>query len=1387
RPAPAASAERVRTLAQDVRGATFEVTPAAARFDSVNVGGALYMRPSLPGASVIETPGKPSLPTISLHVAVPDGMSPRLKVVGEDWETRPGLMPVPVARERFLSDDPRTGPVSQTTIEPDPAVYQSAAVYPAEEATLGAGAMVGEWWVVPVRVRPLRWDPRAAAYRVLRSMTLRVDFVPATDRELKGRPAVRPGAQARAWDRVQKGLVKNYESARAFPVRPRSGSLGAARPGASRAGSRLFANPEWKLLIRQTGWVSVSYATLNGFGFPPGIGIADVRVEERGYDDAADAATVSTIPVVARDNNGNGVFDTGDAITFYARGIRDRYRPPGSTPDPNKEIELRYSDVNVYWLTFGTTPSPRPAPIAGDSTVAATVPGSFRDVIRLEQDNVARMAPFYDLSSPKPEAIEYLFWTDGEDGDQLSTPISFDDPDPTQPFRIRARYQGRGVSGVTHHFDVYFRGASGALDTLAAGYEFFDQDIWVLDTGFTIPGSHIAPGATYEHIGQRRNPNTGGLVDGSFAFLDAIEATYNRLYLARNNYLAFTSGGSGGRFDIHVGGFTGGTQPAIEVYDVTDPLAPDSVTSVVVTSTGPGSWQASFQTDATAGERRFVAFVPGSEQSLAPGSVVADVASNLGQPSAYGATSVARAILIGPQAFRSELDRLASYRRAQGYVVEETDITDIYDEFNGGLKSARAIRRYLRHAYLTWTPGPMYVVLAGDASLDYRQHLPQSSFDWVPTYFKFSTIPDNYGNELVAQDTYYSLNLSVIEPGDGDFVPSLSLTRISAGNAAELRDVVDKITAYEAFQPTDSWRGRQILYSDDQYSTGIVATQPYCFNAQESLFKSASQSMATTTASSPGGIGFTNVAVDLKTYTDAVPATNGCKNLLDVLTAVGSTGGATDALLGEMSRGALIFNLETHANRYIISHEAVLSNGSSLFGAGSNGTPDRVQNTGRPWFITVWGCHTNQFADGPFMTRQAFSVDTLDALGEQYFLMAGRGSIGSLGSTGLEYLQSNTTYNDYVARAFYGTPPTPDPAPGEPARARWILGEVMLEAQIENGLSGSSVQSVMNRTVHLFADPMLRMDALPPRVADVTVAGAPFADQGSLTDDSPTDSLALVASLHDEVGIDSVYVTEQDLASGGITLVNPATWSVAFADSSRLATLTGNVRPHVGNYDLQIRAVDVNGRTQIFTLQVRTPIRYLANGVDIVNGVFVENGALLRAEVTAPIPLTPDSLALLIDGIPVAATKTALDATNRRWALEFTASALFTGTHTLQVAIGGRTAGFDQRTFQTTTEFTLRGVAVVDPRVQGAGCGGSIFQYELSAAARSVTLQLYTVAGRRVASIDLPGQSGLNVYCWDGRDSEAHDTARGVYLFRIRATDPTGKSVSRDGRMIRAR
>jgi len=638
--------------------------------------------------------------------------------------------------------------------------------------------------------------------------------------------------------------------------------------------------------------------------------------------------------------------------------------------------------------------------------------------------------------------------------------------------------------------------------------------------------------------------------------------------------LQFTSGGSGGVMEVHVGNFT---YSNIEVYDVTTPTAPKRVTDLTINSLNPPpQFEVVFRTDATAGERRFVALIPNFETTLAASAVARDVPSTLTVPGAFSPTSVARSVIITPQAFLTPANRLANFRRSQGYVVEVAEIQDVYDEFNGGIKSAQAIRRYLRHGYLAWTPRPTFVVLAGDASMDYKHRLPTSGVDWIPTYLQFESIIGPPGAELVAHDSHYSLNLSAVVPGDSDYVPSVFLARISAGNAVQLDEFVTKVVQYENFQSGDTWRGRMLLLSDDEYSSGIFSAGSYCLSPQEALFHDTNQDLANIAAASQSGQDLRTDFFEIRTYSDQLATTcqsgsdPSCRSQGCVSSNFRINGGAVDQLHMQLGPGALILNVEAHANRYLIAHEYIYATVPSFNG------PDfsRLTNFNRPVFFMVWGCHANQFADGPF----ASLTDSTDALGEEWLLLPNRGSIGSLGSSGYEYLNNNSNYNLFVADALFTTPPVPTPPPGEQRRARWVLGEVLGNAAVQNGLSGYPGQSVMNRTINLLGDPMLRMDAIPPRIFEVKLDGTTFTNDSTFTSNSPTDSVTLVAKARDEASLKQVSLSERDVASNIITPIDSTLYSTEFADSGRLVTLTTRARPRVGNYDLQVRAIDGNDR-----------------------------------------------------------------------------------------------------------------------------------------------------------------------------------------------------------------
>ena len=1363
----------VRVLAEDARGVRVEYQTGSVRFDTLAIGpeAVRYERVRVEGALMLEAPGRPALPTDLLQIAIPEGAAPQLRIEVEEYDDRPGYPPIPAVHQKFVSDLPNEGPRSEFRYDPDPGIYAGVNPYPESAARLGAGNALGELWMAPIRVSPVRWNPATRSYRVLRRLVVSVSFAPEGERDRSVRVAARPGSDAGSWRRIQDRTLLNHASARAFARRPRE-----AAP-APRARRLLDGNPEFRISVTQTGWTSVPYATLSAAGFPSGIAIAKIGVWERGYNDAADTPTATPIPVVARDVGTIGTFDAGDVITFAARSLRDRVG--------GGSIENRYADANVYWLTWTTADAAVPGSITGSiADPSPLMPTWFYDVIRLEQDNRILSSPDYFSAFP-PENISYLFWTNGQPPplggpEDFTTSIPFVDPEPGQTFRIRSRYQGQ--TGSAHRLQIFFQGGGSPTDTLANAFVFVGQEVFLLDTGFNIPSSHIAAGTnTYRHLGTRQPSGGSTFIDGSAAWLDVIEATYPRKFVARGDYLAFNSGTQNGICELTVTGFT---SSGIEVYDVTDPIAPLRVTGVLIgLSSGGGGLQALFRTDATAGPRNFVAFVTGAEFVVSPRQVTADVTSSLGVPGAFGAGKVARSIIVAPAPFLAAATRLADHRRAQGYVVEVAEVQDIYDEFNGGIKSAHAIRRYIRHAYLTWTPAPTFVVLAGDASMDHKKRLAGSSHDWVPTYLRFEEIFGPAGRELVAHDSYYMLGLENPLPLDGNLAPRLALGRIPAGTAAELDQFITKVIAYEGYQATDAWRGRLLFLSDDALSAGLFSTFAYCEQPVEAAFEATNDALTAAAAANPGTTDLQSTHFRLRTFTDPLapvcPSGLGpnCRFIACVVDQL-RTGGGYSTFQNQVAGGALIVNYQGHANRYLLGHEELFR----VSRPGISGDEGDLGNADRPSLFMVWGCHGNQFPDGQLGIGD---IDSTDAIGEVWLGLPDRGAIASVGSTAYEILEANAGYNLIVGNAFFGAPPSVV-GPGGVRRARWILGEVLLQAAVVNA-STSFFQQIMNRTVGLLGDPMTQMDALPPRVFEVSLDGNVVASGAPLTSDSPTDSIALSAKVRDEVAVTRLIVAERDLLSSATTPLDSTLFTVVFSDTSRQAVLTGRVRPRVGNYDVLIQATDFNGRVEEFPLAVRTPIRYFANGVEIVDGVFVESSALLRAEVMSPIPLTADSLTLLLDGIVISAAPTALDGTGRRWALESLAGDRGPGNRTLQLAVGGRTSGLDDATFQISSQFTLRGVAIVDPRRQGAGCGGSIFQYELSAPANRVELQLYTVAGRRVASIPLPGAAGFNVYCWDGRDSQGHHSAMGVYLYRITAHSSQGESAKHVSRFIRTR
>jgi hypothetical protein len=111
-------------------------------------------------------------------------------------------------------------------------------------------------------------------------------------------------------------------------------------------------------------------------------------------------------------------------------------------------------------------------------------------------------------------------------------------------------------------------------------------------------------------------------------------------------------------------------------------------------------------------------------------------------------------------------------------------LEDIMNEFNYGISSPEAIKKFLSTAYTKWRKAPRYVVLAGDGSMDYKNNMG----------FGGNLIP----SKMVSTAFGLSISDNYLADINGDHLPEFALGRLPVLNSAELQTVINKIKTYES-------------------------------------------------------------------------------------------------------------------------------------------------------------------------------------------------------------------------------------------------------------------------------------------------------------------------------------------------------------------------------------------------------------------------------------------------------------------------------------------------------------------------------------------------------------------------------------------------------------
>jgi hypothetical protein len=415
-----------------------------------------------------------------------------------------------------------------------------------------------------------------------------------------------------------------------------------------------------------------------------------------------------------------------------------------------------YTGENIYWIDRGEgrtmryEDAPTRVPATGDETFTAD--------LHIEQDVIPNM------SQTNNPAEDYWNW------DLLFLSGFYSDPPKSFTFSVHGSTDTHATATLQLHLVGGSDGGTSPDHHVVVSLN--SQDIgegqWDGLNSYTLT-------ATFDQSLLNEGENTlevRGVLDAgvewSMFLIDSFDLTYEKQYGTSGNRLSFTGDGNQA---VTVRGFTT-LSPDILVLNITNPRKPRVHVATIAGS--PGDYEISMSP--VSSDAPYLAIAADAAVKVANAQAV--------NPSNLQATSNrADYLIIVPEQLRSAVQPLADYRNAQGMRTMVVNLDDIMNEFNHGLSSPKAIRKFLTHAYKNWRKAPRYVVLAGGGTWDFRDNLGAGG-NLIPP----AMVATPYG--LATSDNH-------LADVNGDHVPEMAIGRLPVLTPEELQAVISKIKAFE--------------------------------------------------------------------------------------------------------------------------------------------------------------------------------------------------------------------------------------------------------------------------------------------------------------------------------------------------------------------------------------------------------------------------------------------------------------------------------------------------------------------------------------------------------------------------------------------------------------
>jgi len=1392
--APAAAA--VRVVSTDARGVTLEVTVGAWALSAPGADGRVRVT-GLSESHEMAIPGRAMLPAWAATLAIPADARPTARVLASTGEQSRGGTRLVIAGRPVFRDD------AGSRLGPQPAVEAVAPLadgpWPTAPLDLGAPFGFRGRRLVALEIRPFRYDEAAARLWSPLSMTVRVDW---------NRPAgaaTLPAAGASPDRHVDAALatsVLNWEQAsgwRAAPAPMREGPSRLGRIGTAPSAAVAFEEdePEVRVKLDATALYRLPFDDLAAKGFPAGVPVGEVSVHRHEFlEGAVPPYGTIELPCEVQDANGNGTFDSGDAVWLWTRNWAERSNATN--------IRRTWGDAEVVFVTRRAGGGLRVPQRAGWNGVTGLTPLVSYPFQQHHEHDYSSIMQF--VITPADTNIGLWHWT--EASLYYSRPdtmrITVNDLDATRDGTLSVRWVGRRSD--FHFMWGALRNAAGVATTVV------DSAVWFGKTAVvrtaTFPGTALSEGSNnfFRQWGKNQfGPPDPATNNVSFAGLDWFDLTYWRRFRAVQDLVTFNTADASGDVQMSVSGFT---SDSIRVYDVTDPEQPVRLTlDPAHVSVGPSDVTFEIQDVVGAGPRRYVAASVQANPVAGRGPIVPPA-------SAYGVVTrrnlwnalAGDYLLVVPEAFEPAVAPLADLRRSQGLSVLEAPLESIYDEFDGGRHSGTALQRFAKYAYRRWDS--RFLMLVGDGTLDPNGNRRNSGKDWVPVLPSPGPVGTSEGLEIIPSDNRYGFITGnedpLFSPDTNRVVPELMVGRLTVNSLAEAGLVVNKLVGYEAVQPTDNWRRNVLLTTDDAFSGettfgGGGATTGYCHRSYEELFVGLNRTMAGFIQSDSGVAGLNVEQFNLRAYLPNEQITfdpvtlDTCRVSRDE-TRQHCHAGVTPILLGKLNAGQLLWNYQGHANEFVLTHEDLWINS----GTGLGDDAQRLANDGRPFVFTAFSCHANMFARPDLQLNPAVGP----CIGEDLLaLPAGRGAVASWASVCYEVVPRNDVnhVNVELIRSLFVNPPRDEFLGADDRGSRVVLGEAILSTLFRYLGTTQSFASErgLSITYTLLGDPATRVSVGRP-LSRVLANGLPVTSGQVVRLHTPGDTLRLDADVVSTVRLDSLALFVNDGTGDVEVPATDYTVTPTFPDTATGSVFGGRhfklvyvSRPPARNRDLGIVARDRYGLEQRTNVLLRLDGVLRSGGTVLNDNDEVPPAAVLTLTLLSPAPIADplNEIVLTVGGQAQAFTATPApgDDSNREWVLAWDHDPYPIDSYVVTASVQG--GGSVTRSFRVSSSSGRLAFRDLIPFPNPFDNGGMRFSFLLlGGEPADVKVHVYTQAGRSIytqawRALD-PGYHQLE---WDGRDAEGDELANGVYFFRLSATAASGARTQQLGRLVKLR